>query len=306
MTGAGSASPLVFAHEGEFANSVVGGDPPDLFGFGKDHELTDLSLENQLETLREGDEVWATESVKQNFEGAVGISATISTDVHPEVEKIVFNDGGTNITSGLSSSARIYTGVNYPSGTAERELYGCIPTEYAIEYEQGGMLTYSLSMLYADEQPDPTVDLTGATRASEDTALPWHAMTLNLDGVQVEDLQSMTLSLSELARFQYGDSPTPNRGVIAAPSASLEIEATFTSPSRMEIARGNATGSLPDDVAGVPGTIEIADPADGTLSTYNLENVAPDSYTWNQVVGTDDTTDSLTANVTGEDAVSIA
>lgn len=307
MTGAGSGE-LVFGHEAEFMNGLVDSDSdgtPDLFAFGRDPTLTELDLQNQLENLREGQEVWDVESVKQNFEGAVGVEAVVSADVHNEVEKIVFNDGGTAIKPGLASSARIFAGVTYPTGTTNRVLYGCTPTEYSISYEQGGMVTFSLTMLYGDEEPSTNVDLTSATRVSDDTSVPFHGFQLDIDGTHVKDLQSAELALSEIARFQRGDSPTPNRAVIAAPSATLDAEAIYTGPSRLEIARGNSTGKLPDNVDSVPGTVTLT--ANGqTVSTYNLSGMSPDTYSWNEVLGTEDTTDSIQFNITDEQAVTIA
>lgn len=302
MTGAGSGE-LIFGHESDFMGSLTGN--PDLYAFGRSPTLSELSLQNQLENLREGDSVWSVESVKQNFEGAVSVEATVSADVHNEVEKIPFNDGGTAIKSGLSSSARIFVGVQYPTGSTDRVLYGCIPTEYSISYEQGGMVTYSLSMLYADEEPSTSVDLTTATRVTDDSSVPFHGFELDIDGTTVSDLQSSTLSVSDIARFQRGSGPTPNRGVIAAPSATLDADAIYTGPSRMDIARGNATGKLPDRVDSVSGTITLT--VDGTtVSTYNLSGLSPDTYNWNEVLGTEDTTDDIQFNITDEQAVTIA
>ncbi len=308
MTGAGSATPLVFGHEDSFMGSLVDSDDdgtPDLFGFGRKHSITELDLDNDLEDLSEGDSVWDVESVKQNAEGAVSVEAVVSSDVHNEVEKIVFNDGGTAMKPGLASSARVFVGVNYATGTSERTLYGCIPLSYDINYDQGSMVTYTLSMAYADEEPDSSPDLSTATRASDDSGVPYHGFTLDIDGTSVEDEQSVTLSISDIARFQRGSDPKPLRAVIASPSATLDATATYTGPSRLDIARGSSTGTLPDNVDSVSGTIELADAA-GTISTYNLSGMSPANYSWNEVVSKEDTTDQIQVNITDEQAVTVA
>jgi len=300
VTGAGSGE-LIFGHEGEFANSLVDSDSdgtPDLFAFGRNPSITELSLENQLQRLREADSVWSVESVKQNFQGAIGVEATVSADVHDEVEKVVFNDGGTAMKAGLASSARIFAGVQYPTGTAEEEYLGCIPLEYAINYEQGGMVTYSLSMAYADQKPDPTTDLSTATRVSDSSSVPFHGLELQVDGTTVADLQSAELSISDIARLQYGASPTANRGVIANPQAQLDVEALFTTPSRLDMARGAADSAPPDTLDSVTGTITISSEGQ-PVSTYNLAKLKPDTHSWNNVISTDDTADSTTFHVNG-------
>ncbi|WP_135806212.1 phage tail tube protein [Halorussus marinus] len=300
MTGAGSGE-LIFGHEDSFLGSLVDSNSdgtPDLFDFGRNAELTELSLDNQLQRLREAGEVEAAESIKQNFEGAVGVTAVVSSDTFNEVEKLVFNDGGTGFTPGLAASGRVFTNVQYPTGTAERELLGVIPIDFSIDYEQGGMVSYSLTMAYADEQPGSSVDLTTATRVNDGTSAPFHGFTLTIDGTSIEDLQSCSLSISEIARFQRGTDPTPLRAVIANPSTTLDATATFTSPSRLELARGAANGPPPDQLDSVTGTVEIA--VEGsTVSTYDLPKLKPDSYNWDSVITPDDTTDSTTFHVNG-------
>lgn len=309
MPGAGSGK-LIIGHEQDFMGSLVDGDSdgnPDLYGAGRNDTITELDLENQLENLSRGDTAWDVESVKTNFEGAIGIEAEVSVDVHSDgIEPIVFNDGGTGITPGLASSARIFTGVQYPTGTCDRELLGCIPLEYSITYEQGSMVSYSLTLAYADEEPGGNVDLSTATRASDGSTVPHHGFQLDIDGTTLEDEQSVTLTLSDIARLQYGSSPTANRGVIASPSATLDVEATFTEPSRLELARGAANGAAADTLNSVPGTITLTSLGGTTVSTYNLSKLKPDSYSWSEVLSSENTTDSTTFNVTGQDAVTVA
>lgn len=301
MSGAGSGD-LVAALESEFADGLVDEDSdgtPDLFEFGRNPTLEELSLDNQLERLRTGNEVWSQESFKTNFEGAVSLSAVVSTDVHKRVEELVFNDGGTGMTSGLATSARIFVGASYLSSTAERELLGCIPLEYSIEWEQGGMVSYSLSFAYADEQPGASADLSTATRVSEGSSLPFHAAEFTVDGAAVEDLQSATLSISDISRLQYGASPTANRGVIANPQASLDVEAIFTTPSRTELARGAPDGPPPDRLDSVTGSVVLTAADGSTFSDYQLQALKPANYSWNSVLSTDDTTDQTTFNIDG-------
>ncbi|QRY26360.1 phage tail tube protein [Halobacterium sp. BOL4-2] len=299
MTGAGSGE-LLFAHEDSFAGSLVDADSdgtPDVFAVGRNPSIEELSIDNQLERLREGDSVWSQESVKTNFRGGLNITATVSNDVHKEIEKLVFNAGGTAMQPGLTSSARFFAGAQYPSGEALEAYRGVIPVEYSIEYSQGEMVTYSLDLLYADQEPTST-DLSGATRVSSGTSVPFHGVDLTVDGASVVDLQSATLTISDIGRFQYGASPTANRGVVANPQASLDVEAILTRPDLLDLARGAADSSPPDTLDSVTGSLALS--AGGTtVSTYNLASLTPDSHSWNNLLATDDTTDQVQFHVNG-------
>lgn len=304
MTSAGSGT-FVAAGEQDFMGSLVtGGDGggADLFQLGRNPSITELSLSNQLQEMRQGDEAWAVEDVKQNFEGAISVEAAVSEDVHTKIEDNLVLNAADTIEPGLSTSGRIFAGVDYLTGTATEEYLGCIPLEYSINYEQGSNVTYSLSMAYADQKPDPSTDLTTATEVSAGTTVAYHGFDLSIDGTTVEDLQSATLSLSDLARFHRGGSPTPNRGVTAAPSAELTANALFTEPTRLELARGDAAGPPPDRLDSVAGTITLSGPA-GTLRTYNLQNLKPDTHNWNEIVSAEDANDETTFSVTGKPAV---
>jgi len=307
MTGGGSGQ-LVAAGEQDFMGSLVtGGDGggADLFRLGRNPTITELSLSNQLQEMREGDEAWAVEDVKQNFEGAISVEAAVSEDVHAKIENQLVLNAADTIETGLSTSGRIFAGVDYFSGTATEEYLGCIPLSYDINYEQGSNVTYSLSMAYADQKPDPSTDLTTATEVTDGSTVAFHGFDLSLDGTTVVDLQSSTLSLSDLARFHRGTSPTPTRGVTAAPSAELTANALFTDPTRLDLARGKTDGPPPDRLDSVAGTITLTGPG-GTLRTYNLQNVKPDTHNWNEIVATEDANDETTFSVTGTPAVTFA
>jgi len=212
MTGAGSAS-LAFGKERSFKGSLIDADSngnPDYWQFGRNETLTDLSLDNQLQRLNEAGAVESVESVKQNFEGAVSVEAAISADTYGDVEDLVYNNGGTSFTNGRPASARIFAGVDYLDGTAERELIGCIPVDFTpVSYEQGGMATFSISFLYADETLATSITPSSVTSVSSGTSAPFHAITLDIDGTTVSKLQSATLSFGSLYRFERGPGPPP-------------------------------------------------------------------------------------------------
>ncbi|MDS0258566.1 hypothetical protein NDI56_03965 [Haloarcula sp. S1CR25-12] len=302
MTGAGSGT-LVAAGEQSFMGSLVGA--PDLFALGRDPTITELSLDNALQRLREYDNAWTEESVKSNFEGAITIEAVVSEDVHTDVEEQLVLNAADTIVPGVSTSGRIFAGVDYPSGTAEEEYFGCIPLEYSVNYQQGDRVRYTLSMAYAKQESDPAADLTTATRVSDGSALAWHGVDLQIDAASVSDLQSATLSMTNLSRFQYGLDSVPNRGVTAAPEATLDVEATFVEETRLDLAKGGESTDV-DTLDSVSGTMTLTPASGNVLRTFNLAKLKPDTHSWNEVIGTEDTSDQTTFNVDGDPAVTFA
>lgn len=304
MTGAGTGT-LVAAGEQSFMGSLVeDGGNPDLFELGVDPNITNKSLDNALRRHRRPEAAWTVRSVKGNFEGAFAVEATVSEDVHTKVEDQLILNGPDTIEPGLSQSGRIFSGVDYPTGQATEEYFGCIPLGYDIIYQQGQDVRYSLTMAYAKQESDPSEDLTAATRTTDDSAVAWHGFDLQVDGSSVTDLQEATLSLSDLSRFQRGLGSVPNRGITAAPMAELEATATFVNETRLDLAKGGPD-TTSDTIADVPGQITLT-PASGTvLRTYDLAKLTPGTYSENNTISPDDTTDTINLNVDGEPAVTI-
>lgn len=309
MTGAGSGH-VYLAHEDTFAGSLADDDSdgtPEVYGMGRNDTITDFGLNNNLEDLSKGDSAWDVESLKQNFQGTITIEAALSADVHDEIEHVVFNDGGTGIDpQSFPNSARLFVGVTAPTGSFERELKGCVPVNYSIDYSQGEVVTYSVEFAFADEEPGSSIDLSTATTASDGSTVSFHGADLQIDGTSVEDMATMSLSIDDISRLQWGADPTANRGVIADPSATLDVDAILTTASRLDLARGGSTGAPPDQLSSVSGTLTLTSKGGTTVSTYNLVKIKPDGTNWNEVLGSDDTTDSTTFNVTGRDAVTVS
>lgn len=298
MTGAGAAS-LAFVLEDSFL-TLPG--TPNYYAFGRNVSVTDLTVENALLRAREPDSVEAVESFKQNFEGGISVEAIVNNDVHGQVEQFVFNDAGSGFTAGRPSSATIYAGIDYLDGTAERALEGTIPIEYTVTYEQGGMTTYSLTMLYADESEATSLTPTSVTQASEGSSVPWHGTTFTVDSVDVSKLQSASFSIANIARFQRGGSPTPEDIVIAAPETTLDIAAIFSGPEkRLDLAYGGGSVASPQDqLNSVTGSLELVTKGGTAVSTYTFPQLKPDTYSWESLIDAeDDLTEPTTFHVNG-------
>lgn len=310
MSGAGSAT-LAFGKESSFLGDVTDDDSsgnPSYYSFGRNPSVNDLSLDNQLQRMREAGVIESVESVKQNLEGAFAVEATVNAATFDEVEKIVFNDGGSGFTTGRAQSAEVLAGVEHlasggGTNTKVRALKGVIPTDFEVSYTQGGMVTYTMTCLFADEEEgaEPT-DLTTPT-GGDDAA--FHNFRLDVDGTTVSKLQSATLSLSNLYRYQRGTDPTPIDAILAAPETTLDAEAVYGGPSRLERAYGSAGSTTPSDrLTSVSATVDITVGGTG-VSTYSLPQVKPDTYDWSALVDAEtDVTDPVTFHVNG--GVSVA
>lgn len=309
MTGAGSAT-LAFGKESSFKGDVTDDDSsgnPSYYSFGRNPTVSDLSIDNQLERMVEAGVIESVEAVKQNFEGAFGIEATVNGATFDEVEKVVFNDGGGGFTTGRAQSMTVQAGVEYlaGSGTSDkiRALKGVIPTSFEISYSQGGMVTYSMTCLYADEEDGTSP--TDMTRPAGGEDAAFHDFALDIDGTAISKLQSATLSFSDLYRYHRGTDPTPIDAVLARPETSLDATAIYDTEDRTELAYGSSGSTTPSDrLDSVSATVDIS-VGGSTVSTYDLPQVKPDSYSWDSLIDSgSDTTDPVSFLVSGGVTVS--
>jgi hypothetical protein len=290
MTGAGSAT-VAFAHEQDLAGTLVDSDgdgTPEYYQFGRNPSITELELSNTLQRMREENSVEPVTSVAQNLDGAVAVEATVSKDTLPEVHKFVFNDAGSAFTDGLASSAKIFSGVDYLGGTCERALSGTIPLQYTLNYQQNGMVTFQLTMAYTDEAKNSSITPSNIIGPTDGGDVPFHGFTLTVDGARVAKLQSCTLTIQDIARFQWGDQRKPLDAVIASPTTSLDMDATFSGPSTLELAYSASGVSTPQDsVNAVAGSIDLA--VEGSaVATYDLPELKPDTYSWADLINADE------------------
>jgi hypothetical protein len=298
MTGAGSGS-LAFAPEDSF-DTLPG--TPSYYEFGRNTTVTELNLQNTLQRTRAVGQTESVESIAQRLEGAFAVEAVASADVHSNVHDIIFNDGGTGFTTGAAASARVYPGVDYLSGTAERELQACIPLEYSVTYEEGGLVRYALTMAYADEGLNTSLTPSSVTTVSEGTSAPFHGVGLTIDSAaQGQYLQNTTLSITGISRFRRGAQRAPVDAVAGPCNATLETTAIITGTDELELAYGAADATAPqDEVGGVSASLDIATASGTNIATYNMSGVTPNTHAWGDLISADnDTTDEIGWQVNG-------
>jgi hypothetical protein len=258
----------------------------------------------------EAGKIQSVESVKGQFEGSLSVSATINAATHDTIESCVFNDGGSGFTTGTAQSAQVIIGSQYldGAGTSDklRALGGVFPTDYTIEYETGGMVTYSMDCIYATESDATMPDAANITEPAGGDDAAFHSFTLDIDGVTISDVRSASLSYTNLYSPRPGAEPEYLNATLARPEATLDATAVWDGPDRvLDLAYGSNGATTPaprlDSVAG-----EVDVTVNGTqVTTHTLPKLTVDTYDWENIIndGEDDTQESYTFNVDGQVSV---
>jgi hypothetical protein len=295
MPGAGSAT-LLFGKESNFKGSLSPADTG--WHFGRNPTVQNLDLRRQLVRMREAGVIEDVEALAQNLEGAFSVEATINGAVHEDVESRIFNAGANSgFTTGQASSMQVWVGSEYlASGSVSdktRVLSGVIPTSYEVSYNQGDVVRYSLSCLYADESDGSPPSTTNSPSGGQDAT--FHSFQLDIDATQISKLQSATLSFDNLYRFQRGTQQSPIDAVLAAPELSLTTTAIWDDPSdQLEYAYGDSGDSTPQtSMTGQSATVDI-DYDSTNITQYGLSGCKPTTYGWQDIIsGESDTTETV-------------
>mgnify|MGYP000126753414 CR=1 FL=1 len=299
MSGSGSAT-VAFGKEGPFND-----DPANITEYylpGRNATVEEIELQRALERLSDPDVVEAIESIAGRIEGALSANWAVSADIHEHVRDIVFNDGGTGFTHGQAATSAWFIGLDHLSGTVERVATGVTPTEYSLSYnDDQNTITASLTAIYADERKNASISPTDITGPTEGSTVPFHGFSLDVDGTAIKTLQSATLSITNIAQFITGPESTPIDAVIAQPETSLQFNGIVDGPDALDLAYGGggqSVSEIQDSVGAVPGTATLSQ-AGGTVATYDLPRVEPDTYNWAELVGSEPTTEDVQAHVNG-------
>ena len=119
---------------------------------------------------------------------------------------------------------------------------------------------------------------------SKSEIVAWHDVDWEIDGVGVDKLQSLSLSLSNMARMQRGQSRKALEAVIGAYEPSLSAEAILEDGRQRSLAYGSATADEPlDSIAETDTTITI-----GSLNDLDVLGVQPTTYDWASLVAADE------------------
>lgn len=297
MTGAGSAT-VAYSLEDSFGTlpgTPVWKQP------GENIQVGQASLDNALERARQPDDPRPDGSREGNLEGAFTVTfAMTDTEFHD----LIFPDGsGLATEASLAPTATWYLSANtLTDGTRERFLSRAAVESVSIDYEQGGDVTVQLTIIYGDE---PEVGGSHGSapgsidQPSKDEIVRWHGMDWQIDGAVVDEVQSLSLECSGLARFRRGQQREPTQAVVGAYTPSLTASATLQDDTQISLAYGGSAATTPQTtIDETPATLAFDNPA-GTLVTYNLSGLQPTNYDWSDLVSADtDVTEPVEYHVT--------
>ena len=287
MTSAGAAT-VLFSVEDTFT-TLPG--TPTWYQPGENLTVESASLDRALNRARSPDDPRPTGSREGNREVALSVSFSVTdTNWHP----LVFAG-----SSALASSASLaptstwYLSADTLGGTEERFIQGCAVESFSLNYSQGEDVTVDLTLIGAeeidaDDANSPSVPSSPVTPTKDDIAT-FAGFDFDLNGSQLSTkLQSVTLEVSGMARFRRGQQQTAVDAVVGAYEPSLSVEATLEDGTQRELAYGTSGATQPQDtVDSSSGEITVANPA-GTLTTYTLEGLQPNTYDWSSLVSADD------------------
>jgi hypothetical protein len=300
MTGAGSAN-VAYALESSFLGGVGGS--PTYRRPGSNLTVDTLSIDTFLQRIRAPGSRESIRSVSQRFEGALTVSFNLGSG---QFNELLFNgtDGSGNdvFEPGLVPSAEWYLGVDFESGgsitTAERVAKGWVCVQATISYSEGDLVTVTLDGIYGDEATNTS--LTPGTIATPGTEADFYEVDLQVDGAVQTKLQSATLSMDSLARFERGASRTPVAAVAGPATTTLDVEARFSGTEQLELAYGGAGATAPQDGGASVGGRFTVSPNGSTVADYALANMSPATYDWSDLVTADTSlTESVTFQVNG-------
>lgn len=276
--GAGSAT-LAWAPETSYLGGV--GASPTYYEAGTNAEVGTAELNRNLLEILAPDDVETQEFLAQNLEGQLNVSWILKTD---EFHRLVFNDSFTGFTSGLANSAEWYLGVDYGSGTTERQIKGFAPATCTITYN-GATETVRVDLQggYGDEEKNTSITPGTIQRTGDE--VPGFGTTLSIDGTAIGDfLQSATLTFDQIARLLTGNSQKPVEAVAGNVQQSVEMGAIYDGPEQYERVLGSTGAStIQTDVDEVPGSLSFS-ASGSTLADYSFTSVAPDNYDWTDLV----------------------
>lgn len=293
MTGAGSAQ-VAYAVEDSYG--TLPGTPTWIQPF-VDLEVGSASLERGLTRGRQPDDPLPQHSNEGNLEGALNVSGTMTDS---NFHELVFADSGTDFasTAMLAPTATWYLSSNVIGGTQERFPQGAAVESFSINYQQGEQVTVDLSMIYGAGESESLTTPSDITKPDVSDSVPWHGVSLDIDSVTVEKLQSFTLEVSNMARLRRGANQEAEDAVVGPYEPSLTVQATLTDGTNKNLAYGGSSATeTVNEITESEGSVTINN-ATGNVASYYLNGLQPTTYDWSDLVNPDtDITDPTTFHV---------
>lgn len=294
MTGAGSAT-VAWAEESSYNGGLVAS--PTYREPGRNVQVQTAELSNNtLKILAPGD-AEARRYLAQNLAGQLSVSFVVMND---EYHRLVFNDANTDWKTGRPTSAEWFLGLDYLSGTVERQLQGWFCSEFQVQYQgPDAPVRVTLTGPYADEDKNTTITPSSIQRTGTEVA--GHKMDLDINGTDQSKEQTVTFTASGIYRGIPGSQRVLEDAVNSNPDVQLLVDTVYSENDQLEIAYGSpgssATQTSLDD--GINATLDFSS-GGSSIANYTLDNLYSETYDWQDLVNPDtDITESIVLNVAG-------
>jgi hypothetical protein len=277
---------------------------------GSDIRFEDTTLQNFLASVRNPDAIFPTRQVRQQVEGVLGVSFTLTdaTWFGDLVANATDGSGNDVLEAGHVPSAEWYLGLEYPDSTSstatvERQIQGWTPVDVTVAYNTTELVRVTLTGPYGDEQSNTSV--TPGTISGGGDEVDFHGTSFTFAGgtPYSASLNSLELSLSNLARLSRGTDKEPSDAWRAAPEGQLTLDADIRTADTLAQAYGGTTSdtSPQDLIDGISASLAF-DTGGSTVFSVDLEELKADEYAWESLMGQDaNPSESATLQLGGDD-----
>jgi len=276
---------------------------------GLNPSVEDLTLQNALTRMNAPDDPETLESVAQRFEGALGLSFTVTNAWWlNHVYGAPPTAGGESSApytytwaprTGRAQSSRWYIGVNHLDGTSERVIKGGVFPQMELQFSEGDEVRASLTGFYGDEEGKTSISA-GSLTGKNLSPVMFHGASLEIPNSQtIMKPQEATLELQTGARAQRTWQRKPIDAVLGRMEPSLSLSKIITGTSQRTLAYGNSTAPA-DSVDGAATATLRAESGGQNALEAELTRVTPNSYNWQQLADlNEDSLEDIQYNVDG-------
>lgn len=271
----------VYFVKGDGFGSIPG--TPTYYRPGYDLTVNEATINNNPDRRRQEDSIEPIESTEGRFRAILDLTYSMSNDVHDDVRDVVFNSGGTSLTTGQPAFSRWFVGRKYfdsslSSNTVEVELQKGIPLAYSITYEaETNTIRENLRLGFGSLVKNTAFESSTFTGPSVDSTAPFHGTTLTVNSATVNRNQSFTLSFPEpMSRFRWENAREPVNAVANGVNPTLSSSVIYHQDDHLGLALSGdttTTTSPQSELGDVSGSVAFATGGGTTIATYSFSKL---------------------------------
>lgn len=261
---------------------------------GENLEVGSLQLNNQLTRARQPDDPRPDGSREGNIEGTFDLSFSLTDTGFHDLVFPASDPVGLATEGQLAPTATWFVEKTTPSETQQAFLEGTRVNNLSMTYTQNEEFQVTLNMAYADVLDASDVDAPSApssiNQPSKSEIVNFNGVDLDVDGLNIDELQSMSIDIGGMSRWRRGQQRTPTQAEIGAYEPSLSFEALLDDSDQRELAYGSSGATTTEEqIDETAATVTLDNPA-GNLVTYNITRAQVNTYELANLLGTDSST----------------